>query len=124
MNIKRPLSLVALFISILSFSIFSSCDKDTRCYLQVHVLDDDTREPIPHAKIEIYQDGGQLYARGNITGETNNEGIYSCSFFAPAILNIAATLDVEFGYRKGENSVRLKEGEVVHVNVTMPQQIY
>ena len=46
MNKKNKIFSVLLFISLLPISLFSSCDKDTHCYLNVHVLDEATREPV------------------------------------------------------------------------------
>ena len=120
MNKKNLFLSALLFIGILPFALFSSCDKDTHCYLAVHVLDESTREPIPNAKVVVYQNGGSLHSEG-VTG---TDGIYRCNFRAPAILSIKATLDVEFGERRGETSVRLREGEVIDANVTMSSQIY
>ncbi len=120
MNKKRNLIPVLLFLSLLSMPIFSSCDKDTNCYLNVFVRDEATHAPIQNANITVYQNGGSLYAEG-VTG---SDGIYSTHFVAPAILNIKAELPLEVGMRRGETSIRLKEGETITATVTMTEEVF
>lgn len=123
MNRKRILIPVLLFISLLSAPIFSSCDKDTNCYITVLVRDEATHAPISLANVTISQNGGSLHAEG-VTG---TDGTFQTSFWAPAIINIKAVLpniDEFGGYRFGETSVRLKEGETVTATITMPAQPY
>ena len=118
---KRVNTLLAiLFFSLLPMSIFSSCDKDTNCYIDVLVLDGTTRKPISGANIEIKQDQGTLHDEG----VTDATGIYSTHFIAPAIVTVKAKLDVgNSGYRTAETSIRLKEGETVTATVTLPDKI-
>ena len=114
--------LVILFFSLLPMPLFSSCDKDTNCYIDVFVRDEVTRNPISGAKIVIKQDkpASTIHAEGI----TNNEGIFSTHFIAPAIVSVKARLDVDNGgFRTAETSIRLKEGETVTANVTLPIQI-
>lgn len=121
MNKKITLLSALLFISMLSLSLFTSCDKDTNCYLDVLVVDEATRTPIPGAKIVINQTGGSVYDEG-ITGEN---GVYSTHFNAPAVLYVNATLDMgNSGERRGNGAVRLVEGEVKTVTIPMPADIY
>ncbi len=106
---------------MLSLSLFTSCDKDTNCYLEVLVVDEATRTPIPGAKIVINQTGGSVYDEG-VTGEN---GVYSTHFNAPAVLYVNATLDMgNSGERRGNGAVRLVEGEVKTVTIPMPADIY
>lgn len=121
MNKKRTLIPVLLFFSLLSLPLFSSCDKDTNCYLEVLVIREADRTPIPDVIIEISQNGGQI----SDNGITNAEGKYSTHFWAPAILNISAKKSAgEVGWYRGETSVRLTEGEVKQAVVTMTDQIF
>lgn len=121
MNKKITLLALILFLSTLSLSLFTSCDKDTNCYLEVLVLDEASRAPIPGAKIVISQNGGSVHDEG-VTAEN---GIYTTHFSAPAILNIKATLDMgNDGERRGETAVRLKEGETITATVTMTSEIF
>jgi len=110
-----------LFISLLSCLTFSSCDKDTNCYLDVTVVDETTRAPIAGAKITISQNGGSLHDEGI----TDANGLYSTHFSAPAVVNIDAVLDMgNDGERRGSNAVRLIEGEVKTVTIPMPAEIF
>ena len=121
MNKKITLLSALLFISMLSLSLFTSCDKDTNCYLDVLVVDEATRAPIPGAKIVINQTGGSVYDEG-VTGEN---GVYSTHVSAPAVLYVNATLDMgNGGERRGNGAVRLVEGEVKTVTIPMPADIY
>ena len=122
MNKKRTLIPVLLFFSLLSLPIFSSCDKDTNCYLTVLVRDDASHAPIPLANVTVSQDGGSLHADG-VTGV---EGTFQTVFSAPAIVKVTARLPQPdgVGERRGETSIRLKEGETVTATVTMTSQIF
>lgn len=121
MNKKVTFLSALLFISMLSLSLFTSCDKDTNCYLDVIVVDEASRAPIPGAKIVINQTGGSVYDEG----VTNENGVYSTHFNAPAVLYISATLAMpNDGERRGNGAVRLVEGEVKEVTIPMPADIY
>ena len=122
MHRKKFLIPVLLFISLLSAPIFSSCDKDTNCYLTVLVRDEGTHAPIQLANVIVSQNGGSLHAEG-VTG---TEGTFETSFTAPAILNVKAALPQPdgIGERRGETSVRLKEGETVVATITMTSEIF
>jgi hypothetical protein len=136
MKKKNLLFSVVLFFSILPMAFFTSCDKDTNCYLDVKVLDEGMinpisgemtpGNPIPLAEVEVYQDGGTVYSKG-ITG---SDGVYSTYFNAPAIVKIKARLQLyndagqAAGERRGETSVRLAEGETITANVTLSSQVY
>lgn len=124
---KKQFVLSALLLfSILPLALFSSCDRDTNCYLEVKVIDSNTKMPIPLALVEVYQDGGTVYS----IGTTGNNGVYSTFFVAPAIVSIRAKLDVynESGVRVGERrangSVRLVEGETKTAQLSMTDQIF
>lgn len=121
MNKKVTLLSLLLFISLLSCSLFTACDKDTNCYLDVLVVDETSRAPIAGAKITISQNGGSVYDEG-VTG---SDGVYSTHFSAPAVVNINAVLDMgNSGERRGSNAVRLIEGEVKTVTIPMSAEIF
>jgi hypothetical protein len=135
MKKKNFIFSLALFFSILPMAFFSSCDKDTNCYLDVNVVDEGTVNPISGemisgpgiagAVVEVYQDGGTVHAQG-VTG---SDGVYSTYFSAPAIVKIKAKLqlyngDQPAGERRGETSVRLVEGETIPAKITLSSQVY
>ncbi|MBO4587036.1 MAG: hypothetical protein J5677_04385 [Bacteroidales bacterium] len=134
---KKNLFLSALlFFSILPLTLFTSCDKDTNCYLDIKVVDETSVNPIsgetiggapiPGVQIEIYQDGGRVHANG----VTDGDGVYSTYFNAPAIVKIKATLQLydaggnPAGQRRGETSVRLIQGETLTAKITLGSQIF
>lgn len=120
MQKKNIFFAVLLFFSTLPMLLFSGCDKDTHCYLEVIVLDEAKREPIPLAKIIVNQDGGSLYAEG----VADENGRFETVFNAPAILTVTAKVPLKFGERRGETSVRLIEGEMKTATVTVPEEPY
>ena len=136
MKKKNLLLSAMLFFSTLSISLFASCDKDTKCYLDVKVVEESVVDPIsgtaisgvtvPGATVEVYQDGGIVHANGI----TNGSGIYSTYFDAPAIVKIKAKEQVynaagqAIGERRGETAVRLKQGETVSALITLGSQLY
>ncbi len=125
MNKKNKILSVLLFISLLPVALFSSCDKDTHCYLNVHVLDEATREPVSGVTVKIYQNGNTIYSGDRaIIGITDEQGIYKHAFDAPAILKINATLDVQFGERRGTSDVRLEEGKTKDATITLSTQVF
>lgn len=120
MNKKILLLPALLFFSLLSVALFCSCDKDTNSYLDVLVLDETTRNPISGVEIHISQDHGEVTADG-VTGA---DGIFSTYFVTPAILNVKAELKLDSGgKRKGETTVRVKEGETITATVTLPAKV-
>lgn len=135
MKKKNLIFSLALFFSLLPMAVFTSCDKDTNCYLDVNVVDAGTVNPIsgeiiagpsiPGAEVEVYQDGGTVHANG----VTDGDGIYSTYFDAPAIVKIRARLQLytptgqSAGYREGTTSVRLIEGETITAKVTLSSQV-
>ena len=126
MKKKNLLLSVLLFFSILPISLFTSCDKDTNCYLDVTVIDETTKQPISMATVEVLQDNGTVHAMGI----TDGSGSYSTHFVAPAIVKIKAVLQLyneqgqKIGQRRGETSVRLIEGETISAKITMTSQVY
>lgn len=122
MKKKFNISALVLFFSLLPIALFSSCDKDTNCYLDVLVVEEGLRTPVSGAKIIIDQEGGTVYSEGI----TEGNGKFSTHFSAPAILNVTAELLVDeenHGYRRGSTTVRIAEGETRTATVTLPQQI-
>ena len=116
---------VMLFFSILPLTLFASCDKDTNSYLEVLVLDDATKIPIPAANVDITQSGGGTIQAHGITG---SDGIFKASFKAPAIVKVKASLprpDAQGGgERRGETQVRLLEGETLTAKIALTDQYF
>jgi hypothetical protein len=125
---KKALPLLGLLlISALSTALFSSCDKDTFCYLDVTVLDSKNNNlPASGAWVKIqYVKNNEEDPQNNVvgtiadTGQCDMSGVYKTKFAAPAIFTIMAridepdTLNNKKYYRQGERTVRLKEGETV-----------
>ena len=115
-----------LLISGLAACFMNSCDKDTNCYLQVTVKDS-KGGLVPHAWVKVDIDSSYVSRQGY----TNAQGRFDTVFEAPAIFNINAkfehdtfyteiyTRDNYYCYQKGNNTVRLKEGETVEATVTL-----
>ena len=129
---KKVLSTIGiLFISLLSTVAFTSCDKDTWCYLDVTVLDSRNKNvPASGAWVKVqYVKTNEADPQNNVvgtisdTGQCNVNGVYSTKFAAPAIFTVTArihepdTLNNKYYYREGERSVRLKPGEIVTTTV-------
>lgn len=130
---KKILTLISgLLICGLSACFFSSCDKDTTCYVEVHVTDGLTQMPVNGAFVKIDIDSSAV----NASGYTNPKGIFETSFTSPAIFNVVATNTVPFDsvisqsaeyiltrksdiIYKGQNTIRLKEGETVIADVAL-----
>ncbi len=116
-----------LLISTLSAIAFSSCEKDTFCYLEVTVLDSKNNNlPAPGAWVKVqYVKNNESDPDNNVVGtisdtvQCDQNGVAKTKFSAPAIMTIQARIDEpdtvnhKFYYRQGERTVRLKEGEVV-----------
>ena len=114
-----------LFFSILPMLLFTSCDKDTNSYLEVLVIDDATKEPIPGANVDITQSGGGTI---QVHGVTDSKGIFKATFKAPAIVKVKASLPMPIeqggGERRGETQVRLIEGETLTAKISLTEQVY
>ena len=125
MKKKILLASAVLFFSILPLSFFTSCDKDTNCYLEVSVIDDGTKLPIPLATIDITQSGGGIV---QAHGVTDNDGSFSTTFKAPAIIKVKASLPIPAsqggGERRGETQVRLIEGETISAKISLTSQVF
>ena len=135
MNKKINLTIAILFISALSIAAFSACDKDTNCYLDVKVFNGSTSRTISKAKVQIHQRGNDAEpdtSDYNYTeGYTDEDGVFSTSYTAPAILNVKATLFLDTisisgeslvrGARTGRATVRIAEGETKVCNVRVAQ---
>lgn len=114
-----------LFFSILPLAFFTSCDKDTNCYVDVLVVDEATRVPVSGVEVMLYQNNGSPNDRNYAVGITNEEGIFSTHFPAPAILSIKATYAVENnGFRYGTGTVRLVQGETKKATITLESGIH
>lgn len=125
MKKKNLIISAMLFFSTLPMALFSSCDKDTNCYLEVKTVSASITNPISGeivsglpiagAEVEVYQDGGIVYAKGF----ADKNGVYSTYFDAPAIVKIKAKFDDGTALLRGENTVRLKEGETITATVVL-----
>ncbi len=115
-----------LFFSILPLALFSSCDKDTNSYLDVLVIDEATKAPIPNAIVEIYQNNCDDSDYNYRIGNTDNNGIYSTYFEAPGIFSIRARLmDAETGgYREGTGTERVVEGETKTKQIILTSELH
>lgn len=120
MRKKIKLITVLLVFSLLPLTLFTACDKDTNCYLDVSVIDMTTKKPIKDVQIDVKQDGGMVKAHG----KTDKTGHYTTQFSAPAIVLIKADLSVaNNGHRRAEMSVRLQDGETVEAEILLPQTV-
>ena len=127
---KKILALAALVL-IGGFSIFffSACDKDTKCYVDVTVIDENTKLPMSGVFVKIDIDSSYIKAEGT----TDAAGHFKAEFMAPAIFNVMAKYEtgydsihpreLYYSYRKGNNTIRLKEGDTVESTVVLEAAI-
>ena len=131
MKKKGLITLGVLFFSALGAITFQACDKDTYSYLDVTVIDHDTRLAVPNAAVTISAAGSTV---GDY-GFTDGDGLFSTKFAAPAVFDIYArmfimetdidsisdpatiTYTYRYYHRDGATSIRLKEGETVDATV-------
>lgn len=123
------LALISL-IGGLSAIFFNACDKDTNCYVRVNVIDEVTNAPVGGAFVKIDIDSSYVKAEGI----TDAMGIFDATFDAPAIFNVNVTFetgyddvytpDIYYCYRKGSNTIRLKEGDTVYSTVVLEKTIH
>lgn len=116
-------------ISGLSAFFFHACDKDTNCYVEITVVDEATKKPVKNVFVKIDIDSSYVSAQGF----TNAEGRFDTVFKAPAIFNVSAMYETGYDsiykrdefycYRKGSNTIRLKEGETVQSTVNLESTI-
>lgn len=116
-----------LLISILSTLVFTACDKDTWCYLDVTVVDAKYKNaPAAGAWVKVqYVNPQNAEDCGTIadTGQCDMNGVFHTKFAAPAIFTIAGRVDEPDTinqiphYREGLKTTRLKEGENVEITV-------
>ncbi len=127
---KKILAIIGLFlISGLSTVFFTACDDDTNCYVKVNVIDEATKKPVSNVFIKIDIDSSYVSSQGL----TDAQGQFFTQFTAPAIYNVAAkyetgydslyTVDQFYCYRKGNNTIRLKEGDTVETTVILESEI-
>ena len=113
-----------LFISLLPVTLFTSCDDDTNCYLDVQVVDESTKKPVSGVIVELYQNNCDPSDYNYRMGTTNADGIYSTFFVAPGIFSIKATLNYsDGGYRLGTGTVRTIEGETKTTQIILTSDI-
>ncbi len=112
---------VLLFISLLPMALFSSCDKDTNCYVDVLVISETTRLPVSGVQVVLHN-YNDVNDRNYRQGITNEEGIFSTFFSAPAILSIEASYTTNEGVRfEGSGSARAEEGITQTATVILKQ---
>lgn len=127
---KKILALVCtILIGGMSAILFNACDKDTNCYVKVSVVDETTKAPIKNAFVKIDIDSSYVSSEGY----TDASGVFETSFLAPAIFNVNVTYetgydsvytpDLFYCYRKGSNTIRLKEGDTVFSTVVLLKDI-
>jgi len=127
---KKILALVCLFlIGGLSTLYFVSCDKDTNCYVRITVVDEVTHLPIQGVFVKIDIDNSYV----NAQGYTDAAGNFDTVFSAPALFNVAAeyetgydsvyTRELFYCYRKGNNTIRLKEGDTVYSTINLETEV-
>lgn len=127
---KKILTFIGLFlISGLSTIFFSACDDDTNCYVRVSVIDEATKMPVSGVFVKIDIDSSYINAQGT----TDMLGQFFAQFTAPAIYNVSIkkeggydtlyTPDQFYCYRKGNNTIRLKEGDTVETTVILESTI-
>ena len=113
-----------LFISLLPTVFFTSCDKDTNCYLDVIVIDEATKDPLSGVTVELYQNNCDENEYNYRRGVTDAKGTYSTFFEAPGIFSIKATLNLDGGgYRQGNGTVRTVEGETKTATVVLSSHV-
>ncbi|MBR4739190.1 MAG: hypothetical protein IK058_04215 [Bacteroidales bacterium] len=111
---KKKINRLCLLLafSLLPTALFTSCDSDTNCYLDVQVIDEVTKEPVSGATVQLYQNNCDESDYNYRVGTTDEKGIFSTFFEAPGIFSIKASLNLETGgQRQGTGTVRTLEGE-------------
>lgn len=126
---KKILVLAALLLmGGVSAFFFGACDKDTNCYVEITVNDEVTKLPVQGVFVKIDIDSSYISAQGY----TNAMGRFDTVFSAPAIFNVSAKYHtgydtvngaVFYCYRKGNNTVRLKEGETVQATINLESTV-
>lgn len=126
MKKKSIVFALALILSTLVAFTFTSCDKDTMCYVTVKVIDEVDNSAVVGAYVKIDNNGSSIYAEG----ATNENGVFKTEFAAPAIFNVNVTKDVvidsvsgAMGYRVGDATFKIKEGETTDVVVTLKEHV-
>ncbi len=119
---KKHLSLKPFLFTGLLLTLFAlgvSCSKDTKCKMEVSVVDADNK-PVANALTKVSA-GPAPYevSTYKAEGNTNGQGIFSCEFDYPAVCKATAEKDGLTGL----NSVSTKEGETVKVTIVLHQQI-
>ena len=123
-----------LLIGGLSIFFFAACDKDTDCYVEITVVDEATKRPLPLIFVKIDSNESEygdttLSSAVNAKGYTDAKGVFRATFSAPAIFNVYAVWEtgqteqypdsVFYNYRDGKNTIRLREGETVKSTVIL-----
>ena len=129
---KKKILAIACFVLMggLSAFFFGACDKDTTCYVQITVVDEITKQPVSGAIVKILDVDTSF---GNTYGITSANGVFETQFSAPAILNVTAEYETGYDelytpeffycYRKGKNTIRLKEGETVTTTINLEKDV-
>lgn len=113
-----------LFLSLLPIGLFTSCDDDTNCYLDVQVVDEATKAPVSGVIVELYQNNCDPSDYNYRSGTTDANGTFSTFFEAPGIFSVKATLNLSTGgYRLGTGTVRTLEGETKVTQIILTSDI-
>lgn len=129
---KKKIFALASLLLIGGFTMFfmNSCDKDTTCYVQIKVVDEESKDPVSNVFVKIDIDSSYI----NSQGYTDANGIFETQFSAPAIFNVVARYETGYDdetypqdryycYRKGNNTIRLKEGDTVKSTINLETDI-
>lgn len=113
-----------LFVSALSFAIFTGCDKDTNSYLDVTVYDAAGINVQPGVLVKLSTGSGTI----KDSGLTDSKGVYHATMYAPGVFDVEAFKEIidtnenkqgRYLYVRGASSVRLKESETVEASVKL-----
>lgn len=114
-----------LFFSLLPAALFTACDDDTNCYLDVQVIDEITKAPVSGAIVELYQNNCDASDYNYRMGVADANGTASFSWETPGIFSIKATLNLTpAGQRLGTGTVRTVEGETKTATVFITSEIH
>lgn len=126
---KKKINRVFLMLcfSLLPMLFMTACDHDTNSYLDVLVVDEATKKPLPGVTVETYQHNRDTTDFNYRRGVTGADGIFSTYYGVPGIMSIYAqyNLPVETGgYRSGTGTVRVIEGETKTVQVILETAVH
>ena len=116
-----------LCFSLLPSLFFTSCDRDTNSYLDVLVLDELTKAPMPGVIVETYQNNRDESDYNFRRGTTGSDGIFSTYYGAPGIMSIYVYYNLPAetgGQRRGSGTVRVLEGETKTAQIILESAVH